>query len=80
MELSGSWTQIGVCDEDTSGTLLDVLLRWKNMESRGDEAIVGVTLSAPVRIEGWDTEHTHLWPEDLAELANYLDRQSQSAN
>ncbi|HEX7874057.1 MAG TPA: hypothetical protein VF475_14170 [Sphingobium sp.] len=50
------------------------------MESRGDEAIVGVTLSAPVRIEGWDTERTHLWPEDLAELANYLDRQSQSAN
>jgi hypothetical protein len=72
-----SWTQIGVCDEHSNGTLYDVLLRWKNMESIGDEAILGVTLAAPIKLEDWDAARTDLWPEHLAQLVRYLDQPVQ---
>ncbi|HEX7822049.1 MAG TPA: hypothetical protein VF463_15685 [Sphingobium sp.] len=70
------WDRLAVRDEICVGTLRDVALRWKNMESVDDEALLGVTVATGVQLAGWPEARTELWPEHISELSGYLDTQS----
>lgn len=65
---------MAVRNEGSAGTLRDVVLRWKKMESFDDEALLGVTVAGGVKLDGWPEARTDLWPEHISELAKYLDR------
>ena len=40
------------------GTLRDAVVRWKEMASQDDEAILGITVASPVYLEGWAEPRT----------------------
>lgn len=66
------WDTAAINDDGPCGTLRDVVIRWKLMQSLDHEGLTGVTVTSPVFLQNWEGPTFDLLPQHLDQLADKL--------